>query len=114
MVAPRQNNVPFMCVGIGLGHGRSRRERDLYAIDDDMIGTGFAGGCDYLGERVLALPTWHRLGRSVQFAEIVAAQLFVVVEEWRVRPGHSNHQGDVLARELLALGVLCNRSHTAP
>jgi len=57
-----QHSVPLICVEVryvGLGRSRSWRERDLYAIDDDVIGTGFAGSREHRGERALALPTWH-------------------------------------------------------
>jgi hypothetical protein len=55
MIASRQNNVPF--IRTGLGHGRSWRERDHNAIDDDAIGTRFARSLAHLGERALALST---------------------------------------------------------
>jgi hypothetical protein len=65
MIAPRQNSVPLIRVwvryrrGLGHGHSRSWRKHDRSAVDYDTVGTGFAGGCDYPGERVLALSTWH-------------------------------------------------------
>jgi hypothetical protein len=106
MIDLRQNNVPF--IRVGLWHGRSRRERDHNAIDDNAIGTSFACGLAYLGERSLALPSrwhwhWHWLDQLV----VIVAVAGSYVAAKRIAPsprlaGRLNRGGHVCAKLVLA------------
>jgi hypothetical protein len=97
MIVLRQNSVPL--IRVGLGYGRSWRQHDHNAIDDDAVGTSFAGGLAHLGERALALSTrrWRGLDQLIS----IVAGLKVEDRREPTGAGRLDRTGEVLTKLVL-------------